>query len=59
MTKSQYYLDGNPVSLIATNIPSFMGGRANPWEKAKNADFAIVGEDLGALKAKDFPLCAP
>jgi hypothetical protein len=31
MYKSDFYLKGNPISLIATNVPSFMGGKANPW----------------------------
>ena len=33
MTSAQadYYLRGDPVSLIITNIPSFKGGRSNPW----------------------------
>ena len=25
------HLDGKPVTFAAINIPSFMGGRANPW----------------------------
>ena len=34
--KSDYEREGpcltaNPVSIIITNIPSFKGGRANPW----------------------------
>ena len=34
--KSDYYLRGDPVSLIITNIPSFKGGRANPWMESDN-----------------------
>ncbi len=29
-------LVGNPVALISTNIPSFMGGRNNFWKNSKN-----------------------
>ena len=29
--KSDYYLRGDPDSLIITKMPSFQGGRANPW----------------------------
>jgi len=36
--KSDFYLKGNPASLIATNVPSFMGGRSNPWIDAENAE---------------------
>ena len=39
--KSDYYLRGDPVSLIITNIPSFKGGRANPW---------MESDDLIALR---------
>jgi hypothetical protein len=30
-TRAKSYLRGDPISLVATNIPTFMGGRANPW----------------------------
>ena len=39
--KSDYFLRGDPVSLIITNIPSFKGGRANPW---------MESDDLIALR---------
>ena len=38
--KSDYYLRGDPVSLIITNIPSFKGGRANPWMES---DANVIG----------------
>lgn len=31
-TQSTHYLKGEPVSLVCLNIPSYMGGRAFPWE---------------------------
>ena len=31
------YLADNPISIIATNIPSVMGGRHNIWKKSGNA----------------------
>jgi hypothetical protein len=37
-----YYLDGNPVSLVCTNINSMMGGRANLWESGKDREMGIV-----------------
>lgn len=30
-------LDGSPVCIMATNIPSVMGGRHNLWEKSGTA----------------------
>ena len=27
-------LQGNPICIVSTNIPSTMGGRANPWANA-------------------------
>ena len=30
-------LTANPVSIIITNIPSFKGGRANPWMESMQA----------------------
>lgn len=34
---AQSLLDGSPVCILATNIPSVMGGRHNIWEKSGNA----------------------
>jgi hypothetical protein len=34
--KEHYRVKGNPIAIIGTNIPSLMGGRANPWDKDKN-----------------------
>ena len=39
---SDYELKGNPVSLVATNIPSYMGGRANPWKTSKGGELAVA-----------------
>ncbi|KAF4659055.1 hypothetical protein FOL47_007732 [Perkinsus chesapeaki] len=43
------FIEGNPVSLIAVNIPSFASG-CNVWGMAKK--LAIKGEDKGILQAK-------
>lgn len=32
--KTDFYLKGNPISIVATNVPSFMGGKAKPWTDA-------------------------
>lgn len=32
---AKYYLSGNPVSLVASNIPSYMGGRGDLWLNGK------------------------
>ena len=40
--QSDYYLRGDPVSLIITNIPSFKGGRANPWMESDKDKIAIT-----------------
>jgi hypothetical protein len=29
--KTDFYLRGDPIAFIAMNLPSYMGGRANPW----------------------------
>lgn len=29
-----FYIKGKPVTYVAINIPSYMGGRANPWANA-------------------------
>ena len=33
---AQTFLKGKPVSIVCTNIPSFMGGWTNPWAKSEN-----------------------
>lgn len=33
---AQTFLKGKPVSIVCTNIPSFMGGWTNPWRKSEN-----------------------
>lgn len=33
-----FKLKGTPISLIATNITSFMGGKYNPWADAFDRD---------------------
>jgi hypothetical protein len=35
-SKSKYKLKGKPISIVATNIPSFMGSRLNIWHDARN-----------------------
>ena len=39
--KSDYYLEGDPVSMIFTNIPSFKGGRINPWIESDTSKIAV------------------
>jgi len=41
-TVSDFYLRGNPVSLVGTNIASIMGGRSNPWQARRTGDMALV-----------------
>lgn len=48
--KSDYYLRGDPVSLIITNIPSFKGGRANPWMESDKELIAV--NEAGGKKVK-------
>lgn len=52
-TKSDYYLKGDPVSLIANNIASFMGGRADPWGSGKDVDMALVNQKGGSVEDED------
>ncbi len=33
---SDTYLSGDPITLVLTNINSYMGGRLNVWEEGKN-----------------------
>ena len=51
--KSDYYLRGDPVSLIITNIPSFKGGRANPWMESDNSVMAVRDARGQSIKRKD------
>ena len=34
--KAGHVIDEEPVSLIMQNIPSYMGGRQNPWNEKKS-----------------------
>ena len=54
MTSAQadYYLRGDPVSLIITNIPSFKGGRANPWMESDTNVIAIRDARGQSIKRK-------
>lgn len=51
--KSDYYLRGDPVSLIITNIPSFKGGRANPWMESDKSVIAVRDARGGSIKRKE------
>ena len=51
--KSDYYLRGDPVSLIITNIPLFKGGRQNPWADADNQLISLRDAQGAAVKRKD------
>lgn len=42
---ANYYLKGNPVALVAQNLPSYMGGMANPW--ASNPNSIMLQTKLG------------
>lgn len=35
-------LDGNPISLVCTNIHSMMGGRTNLWDSGKDREIGLV-----------------
>lgn len=48
--KSDYYLRGDPVSLIITNIPSFKGGRANPWMESDKEVIALRDKRQQSIK---------
>lgn len=41
-TPSDRYLEGNPTSLIATNINSYMGGRVNLWESGHGKPLGLI-----------------
>lgn len=49
---TDFYLQGNPISLIAINIASYMGGRANPWD---SSDMAVVNRQSKRLSVKEMP----
>ena len=51
--KSNYYLRGDPVSLIITNIPSFKGGRANPWMESDEDLIAVRDAHGQSIKRRD------
>ena len=40
--KTNYYLKTNPMSLITQNIPSYMGGQANPWKDGQNDTYSAL-----------------
>lgn len=44
---SDFYLKGNPISLIATNVPSFMGGKTNPWADSNEGSMHLVSPTSG------------
>lgn len=48
--QSDYYLRGDPVSLIITNIPSFKGGRANPWMESDKEVIALRDKRKQSIK---------
>jgi len=41
-TETDKYLEGNPTSLVVTNINSYMGGRANLWESGSGKPMALI-----------------
>lgn len=56
--KSNYVEEGpclssNPVSIIITNIPSFKGGRANPWMESEQETMGIKDANRNTLIAHD------
>ena len=50
--KSDYYLRGDPVSLVITNIPSFKGGRTNPWMESDTDVIALRDSRQKSIKLK-------
>ena len=61
-TKSNFYLKGDPVSLIASNIASFMGGRGDPWGNASPQVLGVVdgsGDTLGFESGADLDFYQP
>ena len=50
---------GNPVSLVATNIPSFMGGKSNPWQASEDAAMGILDSAGDELEVLDLPVTRP
>ena len=51
---SDFYLRGDPVSLIITNIPSFKGGRSNPWADADNNITGLRGKQGETVRPDEF-----
>ncbi len=41
-TMADRYLEGDPVSLVATNINSYMGGRVNLWESGSAKPLGLI-----------------
>lgn len=40
-------LQADPVSLIISNIPTFKGGRSNPWMESMQDQTVVIGYDNG------------
>jgi len=53
MTAATNYLRGDPVSLVATNIPTFMGGRANPWMDSENYNLGLSDEKMRTISNQE------
>lgn len=46
-------LNGNPVSLVCTNINSMMGGRANMWKSGSGKDLGLSDKEGKVLRPAD------
>lgn len=53
MTKSDFYLRGDPVSLVISNVPSIQGGRSNPWMDAGKNVMGVRNQEGEGLKPDD------
>ena len=53
MTKSDFYLRGDPVSLVISNVPSIQGGRSNPWMDATKNVMGVRNQEGEGIKPGD------
>lgn len=54
--KSDYYLRGDPVSLIITNVLQWQGGRSNPWGDADKSKMGLrddAGQGIAPVQLED------
>lgn len=52
---SKYVLRGNPISIVGTNIRSFMGGRRDLWTNSNNK-LGLVNDQGSKLSKSEWPV---